>query len=229
MKEEKKEIERIEEGEEKEERESMLGIVNLIKKIIWPLLVGIVVQISNLLGVQKPLEIFIEEHWMKPDIIYSEKNEIEYFRTDIMLKDGKLRLYPQLIIQEDDTIIRMIALEGVYSNNVLQYEPNIPGFKITEGEWDNVKDLAKAVKTELIKRGKQTEAHFIILMQLEYKNLKSKANKYETLYYISQDQKVTKINETNVEKRGRDYLITIDNWEEELDTIVQDCINAVIE
>lgn len=210
-------------------KEEDVDVIEIFKNILWPFLCACGMAIAGFLEVQGTLENYMNEHFREPDIVYTKEDESEIFSSDIKLKDGNLTLHPQLIIQEDDTIIRVIGLEGIYSCNYLKYEDDITGFKIAKGSWSEVIELADSIKRKLEVQGKNTEAHIVLLMQLEYKNSKSISKKYETIYFVLQDDKVEKASVKEIKKRGREYTLTIDNWKEEFQIIVNDCMNAKLE
>ena len=206
-------------------RDIVKSAIKFIKKL-WPAIGILAGYFAGFLANEELFEQFLENHWSKPDIIYTIEDENEYFKTDIELKDGTLAIYPQLLIQENDTIIRMIALNGIYSETTdLNYKEEIKGFQTKKGSWDTARDFAASIQTELSKQGKKVTTHFAILMELNYRNKKS--HKYKTKYYFMLDMKVNGISQSEANEIVEDYPINLEDWEKELDTIIDDCINAV--
>lgn len=204
-------------------------IIKFLKKfgpIITTAIASIVSFFLGYLANEEQIENFITARWGKPDITYSSENKIDFFKSDIKLKDGILGVYPQLLIQqqEDGAIIRMLALKDYYRKNELKYSADIEGFQVEVVAWDELKRLIDEIERILNEEGKEIDFHFVVLMKLDYKNLKK--NDYATKYYLMQEEKVKSISEDEVEERGEDYPIYLDKWNEYVDTIIKDCLSA---
>lgn len=202
--------------------------IKKILKIVWPLICVFPAYIAGFMTKEEVIENFLEARWARPDIVYSIKDDGEYFTPDIELKDGILSVYPQLVVQKDQTIIRMVALKDVYLESMkLNYEADIKGFRIGNGQWDLAGDLASAIQSELTEHGIDVKTHFVIVMELNYRNKKS--HNYKKTYYLMQDMLVNNISRSEADRRLYDYPINLQDWESELDTIVDDCVKAVRE
>lgn len=207
------------------ELKRILKFLKKFSSIITTVVASVASFFVGYLANEEKIENFLVARWGKPDITYSLEDNIVFFNSDIKLKDGILGIYPQLLIQQEDgAIIRMLALKDYYRKNELKYNADIEGFQVEVVAWDELRCLIEEIEKRLNEKGKDIEFHLVVLMKLDYKNLKK--NDYATKYYLMQDEKVKSISEDEVKERGEDYPIYLDKWNEDVDTIIKDCLNA---
>lgn len=196
-----------------------------VRIIIGPVIALFLTTAGTFLEKSETFEVFLNERWKRPDLLYSEQNDMEIFQSDIPLKDGTLVLYPQFIITVDERIIQMIHIKKLYSNPVLKYDSEIQGFQISSEPWDALYPYINELEQTLSEKAEKIKIYRVILMELEYKNEKNDV--FNTVYYKIQDEQIYPVSENDIKRRGNDHGFDLERPVKDQERIIEDCLEIL--
>jgi len=201
-------------------------------RVVWAVISGIFLLILEHNGV---FENIYNGWFRRPNMAYVVEDGYEVIKNSFELKDGVVVLHPQLIVQNGETIVRIIGLDGIYENEKINYEKDIMGFKIENSGWNYVDDLADIIRNKLeneLSESQMSEIEIkkIILIRLTYHNQESAASKTE--FYKVENGMVDMLTREETEQRLTEYDVNIRNvsdWQgtEQVKTIVEDCLLGI--
>lgn len=204
-------------NEKTKEKKFKIGVVSAVGSIIAFFLINY--------GNISKFSADIYEKCFAPDLIFEEQEDYVEFSCEFQPKDAQLVLSPQLVIRQEDDIIRILSFDDVCKNRTLQYNKEEGSFFCDNMRWDDALEFARRIKEELKHRGYDVSIHKAYLLKMTYMKTKD-YNQHET-YYIAEEGLATTTNKKVIEKRGRAKKLIGTDWEDAFDEIISECIEAL--
>lgn len=176
-------------------------------------------------GIGSVIENFAQNFIWTPTLTYYETENREVFESSFELLSARVIVHPQIIMEKNGIIILMLDADVICEDKRIQYEKEAKGFSRQKTNWEKPKEFCQKIRSELGQLGDGVAIREVYLIQMFY--TKKYVSEEKVQYYVCINDKIEKVTEEVILKRGQDIEVNFDDWQLEAEKIVSECKMAL--